>query len=298
MKIRVGYELTYDCPQPTPMVLMLNIHHTRVGDLVAPDRIIAEPFVPMTSYRDGFGNWCTRMLAPTGRLRLSASTLLNDTGEPDPIVRSECSTRWKTCRGVARLSPRQPLLRDRSPGQHRVGSVRQVAHRRRPYLRHLRLRPSPHRVQLSGCPIDENGVGGVRGRQASPRLRASGDRLLPLPEHSRSLLHGVSRRYRRSAAIRSHGFRRPGSRPISAGAGTRSTRGTTSRGSAACSSPVDAMRRTCRSATRSVPTRSPASESGPTRSRPDGNGRIRQCGWNPMRLLTVRHVTTYRYSER
>ena len=28
MQIRVGYELIYDCPQPTPMMLMLNIHHT------------------------------------------------------------------------------------------------------------------------------------------------------------------------------------------------------------------------------------------------------------------------------
>jgi hypothetical protein len=29
MQLRVGYELIYDCPQQTPMVLMLNIHHTR-----------------------------------------------------------------------------------------------------------------------------------------------------------------------------------------------------------------------------------------------------------------------------
>jgi hypothetical protein len=29
MQIRVGYELIYDCPQPTPMMLMVNIHHTR-----------------------------------------------------------------------------------------------------------------------------------------------------------------------------------------------------------------------------------------------------------------------------
>ena len=46
MQIRVGYELIYDCPQPTPMVLMLNIHHTRASDIVVPDRMIAEPFDP------------------------------------------------------------------------------------------------------------------------------------------------------------------------------------------------------------------------------------------------------------
>jgi transglutaminase-like putative cysteine protease len=89
MQIRVGYELTYDCPQPTPMVLMLNIHHTRAGDIIVPDRMIAEPIVPMAAYRDGFGNWCTRIVAPAGRLRLSTDALVNDTGEPDSIARAE-----------------------------------------------------------------------------------------------------------------------------------------------------------------------------------------------------------------
>jgi transglutaminase-like putative cysteine protease len=89
MQIRVGYELIYDFPQQTPLVLMLNIHHTRAGDIIVPDRMMAEPFIPMTPYRDGFGNWCTRLLAPAGRLRLSATSLLNDTGEPDPIPQAE-----------------------------------------------------------------------------------------------------------------------------------------------------------------------------------------------------------------
>jgi transglutaminase-like putative cysteine protease len=89
MKIRVGYELIYDCPQQTPMTLMLTIHHTRASDIIVADRMIAEPSVPLASYRDGFGNWCTRILAPAGRLRLSASSLLNDTGEPDSVALSE-----------------------------------------------------------------------------------------------------------------------------------------------------------------------------------------------------------------
>lgn len=83
MRIRVGYDLIYDCAQPTPMVLMLNVHHTRAGDIIVPDRIVAAPAVPTTAYRDGFGNWCTRLVAPAGRLRLSANGLLNDTGMPD-----------------------------------------------------------------------------------------------------------------------------------------------------------------------------------------------------------------------
>jgi transglutaminase-like putative cysteine protease len=89
MRIRVGYELVYDCPQPTPMVLMLTIHHTRAHDIVVPDRMIVEPSVPTTSYRDAFGNWCSRIVAPRGRMRLSATALLNDSGEPDEVSDAE-----------------------------------------------------------------------------------------------------------------------------------------------------------------------------------------------------------------
>ena len=37
MQIRVGYELIYDCPQPTPMLLIVNIHYSRASDIVVPD---------------------------------------------------------------------------------------------------------------------------------------------------------------------------------------------------------------------------------------------------------------------
>ena len=66
MQIRVGYELIYDCPQPTPMILTLNIHFTRVSDIIVPDHLITNPSVPITAYRDGFGNWCSRIVAPKG----------------------------------------------------------------------------------------------------------------------------------------------------------------------------------------------------------------------------------------
>ena len=61
MQIKVGYELIYECPQPTPMLLMLNIHYTRASDIVVPDHLVTEPAVPITAYRDGFGNWCSRI---------------------------------------------------------------------------------------------------------------------------------------------------------------------------------------------------------------------------------------------
>jgi len=86
MKIRVGYELVYQCPQPTPMILTLNIHYSRVADILAPDHLVTTPSIPITAYRDSFGNWCSRIVAPQGRLRLSADALVNDSGLADAVV--------------------------------------------------------------------------------------------------------------------------------------------------------------------------------------------------------------------
>ncbi|MEZ5586374.1 MAG: transglutaminase family protein [Sedimenticolaceae bacterium] len=85
MQIRVGFELIYACPQPTPMILTLNIHFTRASDLVTADHIITSPPVAITAYRDGFGNWCSRIVAPRGDIRISSDALVNDTGLPDPV---------------------------------------------------------------------------------------------------------------------------------------------------------------------------------------------------------------------
>jgi transglutaminase-like putative cysteine protease len=86
MQIRAGYELIYQFPQPTPMILTLNIHYSRASDLVRPDHLITTPSVPMSSYRDGFGNWCTRLVAPQGRLRLTADGIVQDSGQPEPTL--------------------------------------------------------------------------------------------------------------------------------------------------------------------------------------------------------------------
>ncbi len=88
MQICLGYELIYQCPQPTPMILNLNIHYTRTGDLIRADHMITDPWVPLVLYRDGFGNWCTRLVAPTGRTRLSTDAVINDRGLPEPVVPS------------------------------------------------------------------------------------------------------------------------------------------------------------------------------------------------------------------
>jgi transglutaminase-like putative cysteine protease len=86
MQIRVGFDLVYRCPQPTPMILVLNIHYSRVSDLVTPDRITVVPSVPIQAYRDMFGNWCTRLVAPAGTVRFCSDALLRDSGQPDVVA--------------------------------------------------------------------------------------------------------------------------------------------------------------------------------------------------------------------
>jgi len=88
MQLRVGYEFIYDCPQPTPMILTLHIHSSRVSDLIVPDHLVTKPSIPITAYRDTFGNWCSRIVAPQGEIRLSADVVVHDMGQPDAVSAS------------------------------------------------------------------------------------------------------------------------------------------------------------------------------------------------------------------
>src|SRR5450631_2850396 len=88
LKIRVGYEMIYDFARATPVIVVLGIHFTRASDVVVPDYLTVSPSVPILPYRDGFGNWCSRIVAPPGRVRLSGDGVVRDTGLPDVIVPS------------------------------------------------------------------------------------------------------------------------------------------------------------------------------------------------------------------
>jgi transglutaminase-like putative cysteine protease len=85
MQIRVGCELTYNSSQPTPMILALNVHYSRASDLAIPDYVVLNPPVPITAYRDGFGNWCSRLVAPAGEMRIRTDGLVKDSGLPEPV---------------------------------------------------------------------------------------------------------------------------------------------------------------------------------------------------------------------
>jgi len=83
MKIRCGYEIIYDCPKPTPMMLMLSTLPELTPELLSPDRVVFDPPIPATSYLDLFGNTVTRIVAPQGRLTITNDFLVHDDGMLD-----------------------------------------------------------------------------------------------------------------------------------------------------------------------------------------------------------------------
>lgn len=84
-RLRLGCKLSFDLVQPTPMILLLNVHYSRASDLERPDLLITDPSVPVESYRDGFGNWCSRVVAPAGRFTVSTDGVIRDAGVSDPV---------------------------------------------------------------------------------------------------------------------------------------------------------------------------------------------------------------------
>ena len=83
MRIKVGCELSFEFPQATPLIATLNVHFSRVSDLERPDHLRTFPAVPIEGYRDSFGNWCNRLIAPAGRFTLGTDTVIRDIGQPE-----------------------------------------------------------------------------------------------------------------------------------------------------------------------------------------------------------------------
>jgi transglutaminase-like putative cysteine protease len=84
MQIRLGYDIRFQNNAEVPFITMLSVHPSRQKDLLEPDYLHTDPQVPVEQYTDVFGNICSRFLAPVGNIRLYNSTLIEDSGAPDP----------------------------------------------------------------------------------------------------------------------------------------------------------------------------------------------------------------------
>ena len=85
MRIRAGYTIAYDCPQPVPMLLLLSLHPSRERDLLTPQVMQFDPPVDVQPYKDDFGNVCHRIVAPPGPLVISTLFDVTDDGMPDRV---------------------------------------------------------------------------------------------------------------------------------------------------------------------------------------------------------------------
>ena len=86
MLIRYGYEITLTCVQPTALVCLLSVHEDRAADIRAPETTFTNPGVPVSTYRDLFGNICRRLVAPAGDLTMWGDATIEDDGKPDRVL--------------------------------------------------------------------------------------------------------------------------------------------------------------------------------------------------------------------
>ncbi len=89
MLIRIGYELTFEVPRPTPLLLMLHLHPEAAAMLQRPEQLVVEPPIAVEDFRDWFGNHAARLLAPAGPLRIRYDNLVENSGHPEPVIEGE-----------------------------------------------------------------------------------------------------------------------------------------------------------------------------------------------------------------
>ena len=86
MHIRIGYELIFDVPGPTTVLMALRIHPSAEAALVGSETLTVEPDLPFTEYLDSFQNRMTRVKVPAGKLRITNDAVVADSGAPDLVV--------------------------------------------------------------------------------------------------------------------------------------------------------------------------------------------------------------------
>ena len=82
MLIRLGYEIVIDCPQPTPIISLLDINKDRQADISRQTKVLMTPKIPNSVYQDAHGNTCRRFLAPQGQFQLLYDAVVQSSDEP------------------------------------------------------------------------------------------------------------------------------------------------------------------------------------------------------------------------
>ncbi len=101
MHIRIGYEMSFQTASSVPMNLTLYTHPSREQDLLYPDLIHVSDAsgheLPVTVFKDCYGNKVGRIIAPGGPLRIWADNTIRDSGLPDAVPQNDVEGRqWTT----------------------------------------------------------------------------------------------------------------------------------------------------------------------------------------------------------
>jgi hypothetical protein len=86
MLIEAGFDIAFECPAHTPMLLQLSIHPSRDADLLTPDKIHCDPILATRSYTDHFGNRVTRVEVSAGFVTFSNRFVIHDSGQPEETL--------------------------------------------------------------------------------------------------------------------------------------------------------------------------------------------------------------------
>jgi transglutaminase-like putative cysteine protease len=66
------------------LVCLLSVHEDRADEIKVPETIVTTPDVPVSTYRDFFGNRCRRLVAPAGDLMIWGDAKIEDDGKLTP----------------------------------------------------------------------------------------------------------------------------------------------------------------------------------------------------------------------
>jgi transglutaminase-like putative cysteine protease len=86
MYIRAGYEIGFEYPEPTAVVLTLFLHPSLLTTIRKQEPFQIFPYSPFTEYIDLYGNRCARVFVPRGRTVFRNDFVVENDGMPDRLT--------------------------------------------------------------------------------------------------------------------------------------------------------------------------------------------------------------------
>ena len=267
MLIRYGYELAFNCAQPTLMVCLLDSNPEYDYRIRYKSPFLTSPSIGTQTYADSFGNKVRRFVAPVGDLTISRDFVIEDAGLPDGFEQHAQETPLEYLPSETLVY----LLGSRYCETDKLGDIawRLFGSTPRGWSRvkaicdfvcgHLTFGYEYARATRTAFEAYHEGVGVCRD---FAHLAVALCRCMNIPaRYANGFLGdiGVPPDPAQWTIMR-------GSKPGSTGAGSPLTPATTRHGSGASLSRADATPPTFRSRPHLAPTSSKASASGPTRS--------------------------------